>query len=510
MTDLATLIAGFADAFTAINLAFVIAGVVLGQMVGAIPGLSAPMAIAIAVPFTFTLDPLAAIAFLIGVGKGGTVGGAVPAILINTPGTPDAAATALDGFPLARRGKPLKALKMALYSSVTGDTFSDLVLITIAAPLAIVALKMGPVEVFAVMVLSMAVITGLVGESMAKGIIAAALGLLVASVGLDPETGTERLQFGLFVFYEGLPLGAVAIGMLAVSEILKRLAEGSTPDQPTIVIPRNQPAEDRKVSFREYWSARAAMARGAVIGTIVGSLPGVGSTAAAFLSYGFTRSTDKEPDTFGKGNIKGIAASESANSAVMGANLIPLLTLGIPGNVTAALIISAFMIQGIQPGPLLFNNQGQLIYGLFGAMLMANAVNFGVGNFSLRLWARIAKAPSSVIFPVSLLFCITGVYVAEGTLAAVIVMLVFGLIGYLMSTFGIPVVAFIISFVLAGQLELTYVQARIILRGDAARIIDHPVAMVIFVLALLVVYLLGWRLPRKSKTDEAVRKEAMQ
>ena len=224
MVDLATILAGFSDAFTLWNLAFVIFGVALGQLVAAIPGIGPAMAIAIAIPFTFALDPLPAIAFLVGVAKGGTVGGAIPAILINTPGTPDSAATALDGHPLARQGKPLKATKMALFSSVTGDTFSDIVLITVSAPLAILALRMGPVEVFALMVFAFAVISGLVGKTLIKGAIAAALGLLVSTIGADPENYSPRLIFGNFQIYDGLPLASVALGMLAISEILSRLA----------------------------------------------------------------------------------------------------------------------------------------------------------------------------------------------------------------------------------------------------------------------------------------------
>ena len=223
MVDLEIILAGLSDAFTLWNLCFVVFGVVLGQLVAAIPGIGPVMAIAIAIPFTFALDPLPAIAFLVGVAKGGTIGGAIPAILINTPGTPDSAATALDGHPLARQGKPLKATKMALFSSVTGDTFSDIVLISVSAPLAILALRMGPVEVFALMVFAFAVISGLVGKSLIKGAIAAALGLLASTIGADAENYSPRLIFGNFALYDGLPLASVALGMLAISEILTRL-----------------------------------------------------------------------------------------------------------------------------------------------------------------------------------------------------------------------------------------------------------------------------------------------
>lgn len=496
--DPAVILAGLADAFTLTNLVFVIAGVALGQLVGAIPGLSAPMAIAIAVPFTFTLAPLPAIAFLIGVGKGGTVGGAIPAILLNTPGTPDAAATAMDGHPLAQQGKALKALKMALYSSVTGDAFSDIVLILVAAPLALVALQMGPVEITAVILLSMTVVAGLVGDSMAKGLIAAGLGLICASVGIDPEHGTPRLIFGNYDLYQGLPIAAVAVGMLAVGEILTQIARRPSQRSGAAAIGADAAPEDRRISWAEYRACGATMARGAVTGTVIGALPGIGSTVAAFLSYGMARRASKRPESFGKGNIEGVAACESANSAVMGANMIPLLTLGIPGNVTAALIIGAFMVQGIQPGPLLFETQGQLIYGLFGGMILANVANFAIGLIGLRLWARVISAPASVIFPITLLLCVTGVYLAEGKMIAVWILLAFGVISVLMQMLGLSVVAFIIMFVLANQLELSVSQSLTILNGAPENLLHHPIALALLLLAAVAVYLFGLR-PRWRK-----------
>lgn len=497
------ILAGVGDAFTLYNLLFVVCGVALGQFVGAVPGLSAPMAIAIAVPFTFTLSPLAAIAFLVGVGKGGTVGGAIPAVLINTPGSPEAAATALDGAPLARQGKPLKAMKMALYASVTGDTMSDIVLIVAAPPLAILALRMGPVEVACLMIFSLTIIAGLVGDSTAKGLIAGAFGIVCASVGLDPEHGSPRLTFGFFELDDGLPLSAVAIGVLAVAQILIQLSRRGAATEAAIVVDANQPAADKRVSFAEYWACRTTMLRGGAIGTVVGAIPGIGASAAAFLSYSIARRSDPDPHSFGKGNIKGVAASEAANSAVMGANLIPLLTLGVPGNVVAALIIGAFVIQGIQPGPLLFQEQGRLIYGLFGAMMMANVMNLCIGLFGLRLWSFVVKAPASVIFPTALILCMTGVYLTTGGIFGVALMFAFAVIGYLMRAFGFSVVAFIIAFVLGRPLELSLAQALIVTQGELGRLADHPVGLALLALSLLSVYWLGLRKPKGIKAERA-------
>lgn len=500
MPELSVILAGFGDALAPINLLFILFGVALGQFVGAVPGIGPVMATAIAIPFTFGMDPLTGIAFLVGVNKGGLVGGAIPAVLLNTPGTPDAAATALDGYPLAKQGKPLKATKMALFSSITGDTFSDIVLITVSAPMAILALRMGPVEVLGLMLLAFAVIAGLMGQSLVKGVVAIALGLMAAMVGTDPEHGSPRLIFGNYELYDGLPLASVAIGMLAISELLKRLSETRGTVRPAITLPRNQPRADRSVSWAEYWGCRFTMLRGAVIGTILGALPGIGSTAAAFMSYASARQASKEPESFGKGSLHGIAASEAANSSVMGANMIPMLTLGIPGSVSAALIISAFMIHGIQPGPFLFSQQGQLVYGLFGAMIIANLINLWVGQLGLRFWVRVVSAPEPFIFASALLMCFVGVALASGGLFGIGVMLVFALLAYVMSAFGISVVVFIIAFFLGPRLEISLSQTLALLNGQPQKLLDYPFALVLMALALVTAVALARRRDTESET----------
>ena len=497
--DLSTALLGLGDAFSLTNLLFVVAGVAIGQIVGAIPGIGPVMAMAIAIPFTFVLDPLVAIAFLIGINKGGLFGGAIPAILINTPGTPDAAATALDGHPMAKQGKPKKAMRLALYASVTGDTFSDLVLITVSVPLAVLALKMGPVEVFALMIFAFSVIAGLVGDSIVKGLVAAALGLLAATIGLDPEHGTPRLYFGYFQLFDGLPLISVAVGMLAVAEILRRLVEKTSGQTAAIAAEDTSDPANSRVSFAEYWHCRFVIARGAVIGTVLGAIPGIGSTAAAFMSYASAKRTARDGASFGTGNPKGIAATESANSAVMGANLIPLLTIGIPGSISAALLISAFKIHGMQPGPLLFENQGRLIYGLFGAMIMANVMNLLVGQASLNLWAAVIRAPASVVFPSALVFCIVGVYLSTGGLFGVAVMLIAAIVSFFMQALGYPVIVFIIAFFLGSNFERSLSQTLVILDGKLGNLASHPIAAALLLLAVASVI---WFLLPARRTGE--------
>lgn len=499
--DFATIIAGLTDALTPLNLMFVFAGVFVGQFVGAMPGIGPVMAMAIAIPFTFALNPLPAIGFLVGVNKGGLIGGAIPAILLNTPGTPDAAATAIDGYPMTKQGKPLKAMKMALYSSVTGDTFSDIVLITVAAPLAILALQLGPVEIFALMIFAFSLISGLIGDSITRGIIATAFGLLVATVGLDPEHSTPRFLFGMFQLYDGFPIASVAIGSLAVSEITLRIARMRGKMRPAVVFPKDQTKDQTSVSLAEYWACRFVLLRGSIIGTFIGAVPGMGSTAAAFMSYASTKQSAKDPSTFGKGDLRGIAATESANSSVAGADFIPLLTLGLPGSASAAIMIGAFLIQGIQPGPLLFEQQGQLVYGIFGAMIMANACNLICGLFGLRLWSKLITAPESVVFSIALVLCVTGVYLSTGGAFGVFVMILFAVIGVIMTVLRYPLVVFIIAFFLGPRFELSLGQTATILRGDVWNLSNHPVAVILLLMSVFSIYWLGIKKRQKTAAD---------
>ncbi|PCI05132.1 MAG: Tricarboxylate transporter family protein [Hyphomicrobiales bacterium] len=497
MPDLNIIIAGLLDAVTLTNLLYIFAGVAVGQIVGAIPGLTILMALAIAIPLTYSLDTLTAVAFLISVNKGGTVGGAIPSILLNTPGTPESAATALDGYPMAKKGKPMKAMKYALYYSVFGDLSSDIVLITVAAPLALIALQLGPVEILALMILAFTVISGLVGDSMVKGLIAAALGFLVASVGIDPTQGTPRFTFGMLDLYDGLPLSALTIGLLAVGEIFAQIA-GATKDASTgtpIQINSDNP-EDNTVTLKEFLANKGVAIRAFVLGTVIGAIPGLGSATAGFLSYSVTKQAAKDPEAFGTGDPRGIAAAETANSAVVGANLIPLLTLGIPGNISAALLVSAFIIHGIQPGPLLFEQQGRLVYGLFGAMLIANFANLFVGQFGMRLWAFAVGAPNSIIFPSALLLCMTGSYITSGGFFGVFVMLIAAVVGYLMRAFGYSIVAFVIGYVLTPQLERSLSHALLITDGEIMAFLHHPIAIALVILSMVSVFYLG---PKKRK-----------
>ena len=492
------ILAGIESALNFYTIGFVLVGVLTGIVVGAIPGLNGTMAIAIAIPMTFYLEPLAAIGMLVGIMKGSTIGGAVPAILLNTPGTPDSAITALDGYPLAKQGKPFKALKMALYSSVTGDTISDLVLFTVSAPIAVVALLLGPTDITAIIFFSICLIMSMVGDNVFKGMVAAGLGFVLAAIGLTPEEGTPRLTFDILQLEDGLPLVPLGMGVLVLGEILATIHKSSSVPSTWLPIASS---EANRLHWREYLSCLKTILRSGAIGTAIGATPGIGSTLAAVSGYSLARRSSKNSDNFGKGELEGIAAAEAANSAVSGSNLIPLLTLGIPGNIAAAFLIGAFTIHGVTPGPTLFQEQGELIYALFTTMVIANIGNLIIGRLGLQIFGLIAKVPNTVIYPMVLVCSMTGAYISANGLFGCALLVLFGFVGYLMRLWKIPVIVFVIAFVLGKMWELPLTQMIIVTEGEVSEILSRPVA-VIFTLAgiaLLLVVALKRQKSQKQK-----------
>ena len=491
--------AGIVDAITYWNVLLVAAGVTLGILVGAIPGLNGPMAIAIAVPATFYLEPITAIGFLVGIMKGSTVGGAVPAILMNTPGTPDAMVTTLDGYPLAQKGQSGKALKMAHLSSVTGDTFSDVVLFVAAAPLSILAMMMGPVEQSAVVFFSICVLAALIGDNPLRGLVAASFGFVLASVGQAPEEATPRLAFGFPELEDGIPLVAVGMGVLVLGEIVHAIAERRVSAKGSVA--PHSTGDNARLSLAEYLSVKGTMFRSAVIGTAIGTVPGIGSALAATIGYSAARRASDKPEEFGKGTIEGVAATEAANSAVSGANLIPLLTLGVPGNVAAAFLMGALIIHGIIPGPTLMRDEGQLVFSIFTCMAIANLCNLIIGRLGLNLFGLVAKVSAIYIFPTVILLCMTGAWVSGGGPVGLVLLGVFGAFGYLLRVLNFSVVIFIIAFVLGRIWEFPLTQAMILTRGDPMRLLNYPAA-VAFIgagLGLIVFVLIRARLDRMKK-----------
>jgi putative tricarboxylic transport membrane protein len=496
------LLAGIGDALIWSNVVFIALGVLTGIIVGAIPGLNGPMAIALALPVTFYLSPLGGMAYLIGIMKGGTFGGSISAILLNTPGSPEAAATAFDGYPLAQQGKALKAMKMALYASVFGDTFSDIVLFAVAAPVAVVSLMMGPPEMSAVLIFSLTIIAGLSGKSLTRGVIAAALGAVVGTIGLDPESALPRLTFGFVDLDDGVSLIPMTIGLLALSEILiqieAQILRGAGHASRINPFGKDVPRENKTVSWAEWRGCFKTIIRSSLIGTGIGALPGVGAVVASFLGYAAAKRASKTPEQFGTGLLEGVAAVEAANSAVSGANLIPLLAIGVPGSLTAAVLIGAFLVHGVQPGPLIFQDHARLIYGIFAAMALGNAFNFIIGQVGLRFFAFVVSFPNRVIYPVVILLCIAGAYATTNNMFEVAIALIFAVVGYFMRKLDFSFATFIIGFALTPQTEL-FVRQTVILYSDRPMnlLLHHPI--VVFFLALTVYSII--RIVRHQRAD---------
>jgi putative tricarboxylic transport membrane protein len=477
---------GFGDALQPVVIGFVFLGVLLGYVIGVLPGLNRPAALAIAIPLSYYMTPLAAVAFLIGIAKASGAGGATTAILINTPGEPNAAFTCLDGYPLAKAGKAKKALKVALYGSVIGDVFGTLALIIAAKPLATVALGIGPFEMAAVMLLALTFIAALSGRSLFRGLAAGIFGVLVATVGLDPESSTPRLTFGQIELLDGVPLLAVTVGMLALTEMIIQTEEILTaPATPDGSVPT---ADNSAFSWREFLHVLPTFLRSSAIGAGIGILPGLGPTVASSASYAIAKRLAQPGDVFGKGEIKGVAAAETADNAVVPASFIPLFALGLPGSVSAAILIAALTIHGVTPGPRMFAEHERLIFGIYGTMMVAAAAMLIVGRIGLVAFAHLTRIPATVIIPSVTVLCLVGAYVESKSLFAVQIMVGFALLGYLMHRFDYSRVTFLIGFVIGPQLELSVRQAIIISGGDISVLLQHPLALATILLAVVVGY----------------------
>lgn len=457
-------------------------GVVIGVVAGAIPGMSATMAVALTLPFTFALQPVTGILLLLGVYKGGIFGGSIPAILIKTPGTPASSATILDGYPLAEKGEAGRALGMALWASCTADLVSNLSLILFAGWLASFALSFGPPEFFTLILFSLTIIAGVSGDSMLRGTLSAMLGLLLATVGLDLIYGTNRFTFGSPDLMGGLNFIAVLIGLFAIPEVLAMVWH------PTAHMGKTRKLGKSRVTFAEYRQSFKTIVRGSMIGVFLGSIPGIGAAPAAFLSYSEARRKSPNKANFGKGEIEGVAASEAGNNGVAGATLIPLLALGVPGDVITAIIIGAFMIHGLQPGPMMFVLNRDIIYGLFIGLIVSSVFLFFVGSIAIRGFGYVANIPKRILVPAVLVLCIYGVFAVNNNLFDVGVMFALGGLGYLMMRHDIPAAPFLIAFILGPLLEDNFRQSMLMGGSDPMILFRSPITWFFWALTALSIF----------------------
>ena len=477
--------------FTVQNVLIVFLGVLIGAVVGAIPGMTTPMGVALALPFTFTLPPVTGILLLLGIYKGGLYGGSITAILIKAPGTPAASCTVLDGFPLTQKGEARKALDIALYSSCFADFISNISLILLAGLLAGFALKFGPPEFFTLILFSLTIIAGVSGDNLIKGIISACLGLMFAVIGLDMVFGTNRFLFGNWNLMGGLSFIPVLIGLFALPEIIhfftKKVSEQF----------KTEAMSGIGASFADFKRCFKSILRGSLIGVILGAIPGIGGAPSAFLSYSEARRTSKNPENFGKGELEGVAAAEAGNNGVAGATMIPLLALGVPGDVITAVILGAFMIHGLRPGPLMFVENLSLIYALFIGIMLSSAYLFIVGKFTIRTISRISEIPNRVLYPVVLIFCLFGAFAINNSLFDVLVMLIMGCVGYLMMLFKFPAPPFLIAFILGPLLEDNFRQSLILSDGSLGILVRSPICWFFWALTILsILFLIKSRLKK--------------
>lgn len=483
--------AGLATVLTSPHLiGWIIAAAVIGMTVGAIPGLTASAAIAMLVPITFYMDPLAALAFLYVIGKSGRYGGSIAAILFNTPGTAASAATQIDGYPLSQAGMSSKAMKVATVSSVIGDLTGDLLLIFAVGWIASVAIKLGPPELFAVYFAAFVVIGSVIGKSMLKGLISSAIGVLLSTIGLDPITSEDRFTFGLFELNGGLSLVPLMIGIFVLGEVFAQLSHMQDK-----IVQFDDPCSEaekarNRLSWQEYQPCLPHVARSSVIGAFIGMMPGLGSAIAAFVAYGEGKRRAKNADQWGKGALEGVAAPEAANNAVSGPSMAPLLTLGIPGSTIGAILIGVFLIHGIQIGPTLFLTSKELVYSLFAAGLIG-IISYGViGYYGASSVGRaILKVPPKVLYPLIFLTSFVSAYASRGSLFDVWVMLIAGIFGWLMRKLHFNPAALIISFVLAGGAEEAFRQSLRLSDSGVMIFLERPIALAFLALAALVIVL---------------------
>lgn len=461
-------------------------GVIGGIIIGILPGLGPPVAVSLAIPLTYSFEPIVALSFMIGLYKGGTYGGSISAILINTPGTPAASATALDGYAMAQQGKAGKALDIALYASVVGDAFSIMLLCVIAQPIAAVAAQFGPISLFSLLFFALTIIASLAGQCLIKGLMAACMGAAISLVGLDPVEGLPRFCFGSMYLESGMSIIAIIVGLFAISEQMTQMGSMRPPGQGHSTGEIKQRGDDH-ATFKDFKRCLPSMLTGSAIGASIGSLPGTGSAVAAFVSYGIAKKRSKHPEEFGKGSIEGVAAPEAGNNAVCGGALIPMLTLGIPGDVVTAVLLGALMLHGIQSGPTIFEEHRSFVFTLFGMLIVSILMLLFFGKLAVHACRRIADLALCYVSPIVILLCVAGTFAVGYLISDVWAMLLFGVFGFVLTKLNTPLPPFIIAFILAPKMEQSLRQGLLISGGDYSVLLTTPQSLIFLVLAVVVV-----------------------
>lgn len=491
--------------FTLENILWINIGVFVGSVFAAIPGLSVILCVILFLPVTYTMTAIPGMMFLLGIYCAGGYGGSVSAILINTPGTPHAAATMLDGHPLSRQGRTKAALKIALYASTFGGVFSALMLLFLGPQVAKIAAQLGTAEYFMVCVFGLTIIAGVSGKSIIRGLVSACLGLLISCVGTDPMTSYDRFTFGISRLYLGLDLAVCLIGLFALVEILakaeKKLGE--------LRLDTAKMHDDGKITKEEFKRMIRPVLMSSLIGVMVGIVPGTGASEASWFSYNTAKNLSKHPEEFGHGSVEGIAAAESANNAVTGATLIPLLTLGIPGDGTVAIMLSALMINGLNPGLSLFTTDGDIMYAIMLGLILVNVFMLIQGKFLTTLFAKVVSIPQEILTPIIVIFCFAGAYSVNENYFDVAVALVFGVLAWVLRKLDLPPVPILLGLVLGRMTETNFRRALLISNGDPSIFVQSIYCKIFLVLIIVAVGAIvrGKLKEQKAAKAAAVHKE---
>ncbi len=490
-------ISGIFTALTPVNLGMNFLGVIVGMIVGALPGLGSVVAITVCLPFTFGMMPEAAIALLLGVYCGSICGGSISAVLINTPGTPQSAATSLDGHPLAKQGKAGEAIGWALAASIFGGVFSCIILSIGAPALADFALRFGALETFALILMGLTCISSVSAGNHAKGLVAGVLGLLLACVGASPFSSDPRFSFGLFALIGGIDLVPVIVGVFALSEVLIRTESMFHETR----VEATAKGSVRLPRFSQWVGRRLLLIKSSLIGTFIGIMPGTGAATAAFLSYGEAKRSSPRSDNFGKGEPDSIISAEAANNAVTGGALVPTLALGIPGDPVTAILLATFTIHGISPGVQLMVDNPDVVYGAFAALAVANILMYPACVITTRLFNSLLRLPEPILMGFIVVLCVLGAYGARGNIIDVGVTIISGIVAYVLRRCGFPMPPIVIGLVLGQQFEMSIGQM-LLFKGDESwlgYIFASPIACVLLTCALVMLILPFYTSYRDSK-----------
>jgi len=468
---------GFAVALSASNLFYCAIGAILGTAIGVLPGLGPPATIALLLPVTFKMDPVSAVIMLSGIFYGAMYGGSTTSILLNIPGEAASVVTCLDGYKMARNGRAGAALGISALGSFIAGSLALLGVSILAPTLASFALKFGPPEYFCLVLLGLMMAIYLSEESVLKGLMMGLLGLLLGAIGLDPVSGSERFTFGVSRLTDGIDFVVMVMGLFGLAEILCNL---ETPENREIFKTALKGLLPTRQDWRQCW---ASVMRGSILGFFIGVLPGGGAIISSFAAYAVEKRLSKHPERFGSGAIEGVAAPEAANNAASTSSFIPLLTLGIPGNASIAMIFVALMIHGIRPGPLLLQEHPNLFWGVIASMYIGNVMLLGLNLPLIGFWVRMLKVPYRYLAVVVLVICVIGAYSVNNSTWDVGVMVFFGVVGYLLRKFAFPASPFILAMILGPMLEKTLQQSLIASGGDFLTFLTRPISASLLVAA---------------------------